>query len=99
MVALVALTRAQLGSVHCKVGCACSDEFKPLCGNDRQTYQNECKLRCSQCEKPGLEALFSGRCEDVFAVPAPVITYTAPIPMLQLAPAPVFYPFVLRPTI
>lgn len=52
-VALVALTRAQLGSVHCKVGCACSDEFKPLCGNDRQTYQNECKLRCSQCEKPG----------------------------------------------
>jgi hypothetical protein len=52
-VALVATVHTQFGSVHWKVGCACSEEFKALCGNDRLTYQNEYKLRCSQWKKEG----------------------------------------------
>ncbi|XP_069703343.1 turripeptide Pal9.2-like [Periplaneta americana] len=86
----VALTHAQLGSVHCKVGCACSEEAQPLCGNDHVTYLNECKLRCAQCNKHGLVALFHGRCENaVFAYPAPIVTLAAPPIQYAYVPAPI----------
>ncbi|RZF42297.1 hypothetical protein LSTR_LSTR003915 [Laodelphax striatellus] len=80
LLVLVAVCGAQYGSVHCRVGCACASDYVPLCGSDRRTYDNECKLRCQQCFVPGLVRLFEGRCEDrvIVAAASPLIPLVFP---------------------
>ncbi|XP_047097325.1 turripeptide Lol9.1 [Schistocerca piceifrons] len=83
LVALVACAHAQLGSVHCGVGCACSQGQQPVCGNNGVTYLNECELRCAQCDLPGLLLAYAGVC-------VPAVTGYAPPPQYQYA-VPVVY--------
>lgn len=44
--------------------CFCTMEFFPLCGNDDQTYPNECMLKCAQRKTNSLEVKHYGECVE-----------------------------------
>jgi hypothetical protein len=61
---------------------------------------NNHKLKSLCIVFTGLQALFRGRCEEVdFAVPAPIVTYAAPLPAIHFGPALAILPVVVRPAI
>ncbi|XP_031623996.1 serine protease inhibitor dipetalogastin-like [Contarinia nasturtii] len=44
--------------------CLCTQNFVPVCGNDDQTYFNECKLKCEQKHKKQLKIKYPGECKN-----------------------------------
>ncbi len=41
-----------------KTECVCDDDYVPVCGSDKRTYQNECYAKCA-----GVSVSFSGICK------------------------------------
>jgi len=46
-------------------GCACDDNYEPVCGVDGNTYSNACQAECE-----GVEIAYSGECEEPCICPA-----------------------------
>ncbi|XP_055296391.1 serine protease inhibitor dipetalogastin-like [Sitodiplosis mosellana] len=49
--------------------CACPLIYMPVCGNDDQSYSNECDLNCAKKRNANLKVKFQGRCDDIETLP------------------------------
>ena len=41
----------------------CVENYAPLCGNDRKTYENKCYFKQAQCKNEKLAIAYKGECK------------------------------------
>lgn len=60
-------TETILSAIKIPDDCICSFEYMPVCGNDDQTYANECLFDCAAATEEGkfrnLRISFRGECD------------------------------------
>lgn len=64
------LTKAHQGECNSakkakKYPCACAKNYRPVCGSDGTTYDNECTFHCAQNTKQNLSLGYKGECKAV----------------------------------
>ena len=57
------------GKAQCTCDLQCGGNFKPVCGSDLQSYDNECKLSQTGCNaKKDISVLVNDTCGKFFAL-------------------------------
>jgi len=59
---LICLAEAQQSQQDCSK--PCTEEYRPHCGSDGKTYDNQCKFERGKCKNPRLTLVKIGRCGD-----------------------------------